>query len=145
MEIRLLHTEVPLIRFDKLELDEAKANSESAYKLGLDVLQDAKNVKIFAILFELEFIHHSEFRLELRFLAWFETSEPLTKEIMDSPMARINAPAIAFPYLRSFVTLLTLNTGFRPAILPAINFIKMYEDLKAAEKQGNGGSSKLLK
>jgi preprotein translocase subunit SecB len=149
MEFRLLHTEVPLIRFDKLELNEGSGakepNPEASYKLGLDVYPDAHNQNMFAVLFDMELVHHEEFKLHLKFVAWFETSEPLNEAEVRSPLARINAPAIAFPYLRSFVTLLTLNTGFRPAILPAINFIKMYEDLKVAEKQGNDGGSTLLK
>jgi preprotein translocase subunit SecB len=34
-----------------------------------------------------------------------------------------NAPAIAFPYLRSFISTLTLNAGYILAVLLSINFV----------------------
>jgi len=135
MEFRLVHTEVPLLRLDKLNLSESGSPEESqeggAYKLGLNVFLDPIRPNTFGVLFEIDLTHHNEFKLLLHYLSWFESPEPIQKEDVDSPFARINAPAIAFPYLRSFVSLVTLNSGFRLAILPTVNFVKMYQEFEA--------------
>jgi len=107
----------------------------SAYKLGLNVFQDAIRPNTFGVLFEIDLAHHREFRIQLHYLAWFESQQTISKEDVESPFARINAPAIAFPYLRSFVSLLTLNSGFRPAILPTVNFVKMYKEFSAVNSK----------
>jgi preprotein translocase subunit SecB len=76
-------------------------------------------------------VQPEEFKLQMQFVAWFESPTPLGKEDINSAFARINAPAIAFPYLRSFISLLTLNSGFRPVILSTVNFVEMHKEFEA--------------
>ena len=140
MKFRLVHTEVPSLRLDKIELNEenqkkgADLGADAALKLGLNVFPDSNRQEMFGVLFDVELVQPEEFKLQMKFVAWFESPEPLTKEDVNSAFARINAPAIAFPYLRSFVSLLTLNSGLRPAILSTVNFIEMHKEFEA--KQG---------
>ena len=54
----------------------------------------------------------------------FITDEEITEDFKISHFPKINAPAIAYPYLRAFVSNLTLQSGVDPAMLPTINFIK---------------------
>ncbi len=54
----------------------------------------------------------------------FETDMPITPEFKESPFVKLNSPAIAFPFLRSFITTVTTNAGITPIILPAFNFTK---------------------
>lgn len=56
------------------------------------------------------------------YLAEFETDEPIDQEFMDGHFPSVNAPAIAYPFLRSYVSTVTLNSGVEPMILPTINF-----------------------
>ena len=69
------------------------------------------------------------FDLEIEFVAIFGTSEAIDDNFKKSTFVKINSPAIAFPYLRSFVSTLTLNAGLPPLILPAYNFTKENEDI----------------
>lgn len=62
--------------------------------------------------------------LKTVFVAVFKTSDPIDAEFMESDFVKVNSPAIAFPYLRSFITTLTTNSGVPPFILPAYNFTK---------------------
>jgi len=137
MKFLLVHTEVPLLNFNKLERSEEsrgmEANVASVYKLALNVFPDSKRKNMFAVLFDVEMLQPEEFNLKLHFVAWFESPQHLEDAEVNSPFARINAPAIAFPYLRSFVSLLTLNAGFKPAILSPVNFVKVYEELESAK------------
>ena len=43
---------------------------------------------------------------------------------------KANAPAIAFPYVRVFISNITLNAGYNPIVLPSFNFIKLAEENK---------------
>lgn len=38
-----------------------------------------------------------------------------------------NGVAILFPYLRSEITLLTSQPGFKPVVLPAVNIVEMFK------------------
>lgn len=68
------------------------------------------------------------FFLSLLAVAEFETNIDLNQEFKDSPFAKINAPAIAFPYIRTFISNFTLNSGISPIILPSFNFVKIAEE-----------------
>ena len=69
------------------------------------------------------------FYLKIEFVAIFGTSEAIDDNFKKSTFVKINSPAIAFPYLRSFISTLTLNAGLPPLILPAYNFTKENEDI----------------
>jgi len=64
--------------------------------------------------------------------AIFETSLPVTDDFLASDFAKLNAPAISFPFLRAFISNFTLNAGYNPIILPAFNFSKA-EEVKQTE------------
>lgn len=64
-----------------------------------------------------------DLRLEMHFL--FEAEEPLTEDFMNSPFLKINAPAIAFPYLRSYISNLTMQSGYEAVVLPSVNFVRI--------------------
>lgn len=129
MQIQLIHTEAPKIDLKKMaHIDGNIAiDEQELFELGLRVFADEKRKEVFGVLFMLQLRHRGEFLLTLDYLAWFEAEQPIEKAFLDSPFAKVNAPAIAFPYLRSFVSFLTLNSGYRPAILPTVNFMKMLQ------------------
>lgn len=45
-------------------------------------------------------------------------------EFMKGNFININAPAIAFPYLRAYITNISIQSGYNPIILPSINFVE---------------------
>ncbi len=60
----------------------------------------------------------------------FLTSDPIDENFKMSDFASINAPAIGFPFLRSFIQTLCVNMGIPPIVLPSFNFAaaKMIQD-----------------
>ncbi|WP_018478139.1 protein-export chaperone SecB [Pontibacter roseus] len=72
--------------------------------------------------------------LEIEATAIFESDKEVNDDFLGSGFAKVNAPAIAFPYLRSFISTLTLNAGYTPVILPSVNFTKSVEKV-AQNKQ----------
>lgn len=49
----------------------------------------------------------------------------LNNDFIKSPFLKVNASAIPFPYIRSFVSNLTLQAGYAPVILPSVNFVAL--------------------
>lgn len=60
--------------------------------------------------------------LKVKYIAQFEVDEAITQEFKDGLFTRVNAPAIAYPYVRTFISNTLLNAGFDPIMLPSVNF-----------------------
>ncbi|WP_110389187.1 protein-export chaperone SecB [Rivihabitans pingtungensis] len=62
-----------------------------------------------------------------RYLAEFKSSEKITPELLDTnSFFHVNAPAIAYPFMRAFIATVLLNAGYEPPMLPAVNFQELY-------------------
>lgn len=62
------------------------------------------------------------FKLCVESTALFKTQEVINNDFKESSFATLNAPAIAFPFLRSFIQTFCVNAGIPPIILPSFNF-----------------------
>ncbi len=121
MQLRILHSQV--IKLDITKADKEKKESDKKiFNIGFNAQYDSNDNMIFVILFDLEVYHPNDFKLKCKYGVWFKASEAIDDEFKASPFPTINAPAIAFPFLRSLISTITLNSGFSPAILPSINF-----------------------
>ena len=125
MQIRFKH-----IQFTELEtivktLDK-NVTSELETSLNIDNAFNDENLNEFIVNFYIK-IENSEktFQLKLKAIAQFSTKEDVTDEFKKSPFIEINAPAIAFPYVRTFISNLTLNMGYNPILLPIFNFVEL--------------------
>ena len=70
-------------------------------------------------------IKDSEFSITLEMLFIFQVDRIIDDKFKQSDFIKINAPAIAFPYIRSYISNLTLQSGFDPIILPSVNFVEL--------------------
>ena len=59
-----------------------------------------------------------------KFVARFECDDTITDEFKHSNFPKVNAPAIAYPFLRAFVNNYFVNAGYNPVLLPTYNFTK---------------------
>lgn len=90
-----------------------------------------ENKNDFAIFFILELDNDkNNFSLKINAVSHFEANSPLDENFESSSFAKISAPAIAFPYLRAFLSNLTLNAGFESIILPSFNFVTLSEEIQ---------------
>lgn len=60
--------------------------------------------------------------VEMRF--FFRADSIITDEFKNGPFPSINAPAIAFPYLRCFLSILTMQAGYPSVMIPSVNFVE---------------------
>ncbi|MEM0955426.1 MAG: protein-export chaperone SecB [Pseudomonadota bacterium] len=114
--------------------DEESEEAGNTYRLRFSAGFNEDDRSSFAIRFACEVASKDEFKLELEYLAIFEVDEPYDDDFMSGPFVRVNAPAIAYPYLRAFVSNLTLNCGYEANYLPTVNFQVLYNEELAADR-----------
>jgi len=123
MKIKLLDYKVVNLEFKASE--ESSAIRSAKNDLSLEVGQfypDDEN-QVFGVGFKVAFCQEGyTVHVEMRF--FFQTDSIITDEFKSGPFPAINAPAIAFPYLRSFLSILTMQAGYPPVMIPSVNFVE---------------------
>ena len=130
MNIKLKSTKVTSLMLEGNEETES-GDFEFSYSQGYSEDKD----KEFTIRFESVIGLEEGVKLEIVFDADFVCDERISEKFKDSHFPSVNAPAIAFPYLRVFISNFSLNSGYDTVILPAINFQALAK--KKAEKNKN--------
>ena len=123
MKIQLKEWRVQNLTF-KMRKSSIRKNHFSL-SIGNTLFED--NLKCFGVGFCME-INDKDFKIKVEMLFRFETDINLDEEFKKSDFIRINAPAIAYPYVRSFISNLTLQAGFSPVILPSVNFVQLVKE-----------------
>lgn len=67
------------------------------------------------------------FQLSITQDAFFTSDSEIDEAFKASNFPRINAPAIAYPFLRSLVSTITINAGYPAIIIPTVNFAALSE------------------
>ena len=124
MKIRLDNWHIVDLNFSVLKNEERKDNS---FDLSLGHFFPEEKKESFGIAFNIE-IKDKRFDLTLEALFMFSVDSQITEEFKLSDFPKINAPAIAFPYLRAYISNLTLQSGFEPIMLPSINFVNLAKE-----------------
>lgn len=115
-----------IINLDLKTVDDNEKNKNS-FDLSTGHFFSEKDPNEFGIGFEVE-INDIEFNLSLEAIFVFKVDEEITEEFKVSDFPKINAPAISFPYLRAYISNLTLQSGYKPVILPSINFVSLAQE-----------------
>lgn len=123
MRIQLESWKIQTLNFGMIE-DKREENS-FALKVGQIFPEDEK--KQFVIVFDID-LKDKDFNLVFQVAFIFSTEDEITEDFKFSDFPKINAPAIAFPFIRAYISNLTLQSGFEPVILPSINFVKLAQE-----------------
>lgn len=106
--------------------DGAISNGNARFKTRVEFGEDT-----FFVIFALTLKTDEDVVIKISFRSQFKTDAPLDDEFKKSSFAYVNAPAIAYPYLRAYVSNFTLNSGYAPIMLPSVNFVAMKEKVIA--------------
>lgn len=130
MNISLRDTRVEKFTFDQIEapLDEDEIGL-SYFTAFNDELKNS-----FIVKFELALKSKEGFSFFINYVAFFETDQEFDDTFKISHFPLENAPAIAYPFLRSFISTITVNAGYSPVLIPTVNFHALAEQkAKASE------------
>lgn len=112
-----------IVKMNYSLLKEKEKREDNSLGLKFKNFFNDKYKKSFKIAFYLK-LEGEDFNLDIDAIFNFTADKEITEEFKKSNFPRINAPAIAYPYLRAYVSNLTLQSGVNPAMLPTINFVK---------------------
>lgn len=126
MTIQLTDWKISNLNFSLLPVDSYRAENNFNLQTG-NHFHSNSNDDEFIISFNVK-IEDQIFDLVLEAMFTFQVNEKITEEFKLSDFPKVNAPAIAFPYIRAYISNLTLQSGIDPVILPSINFVKLAED-----------------
>lgn len=126
MDIQLNNCQVKSLKFE-----ESKEAMELTMAHGVSYQEEEP--KAFAIYFKISLPAENNL-LSIEYIATFTTSKEVDNKFKESYFPSVNAPAIAYPYLRSFVSQFLLLSGYDPQILPTINFVKMQKEKEVTTK-----------
>lgn len=101
-----------------------KSISEPTFSMqvGLGFSDDERNKRRFVVGFKIAVGDRDmDLKMEMQFV--FVADSDIDRKFKDSDFPKVNAPAIAFPYLRAFVSNLTMQAGYSTLILPSVNFV----------------------
>lgn len=110
-----------------LSILKAEKRTENSFNLNTGNFFPVEEPKKFGIVFNIE-IKDKIFDLNIEAVFIFSLDNDVTEEFKVSDFPKINAPAIAFPYIRAYISNLTLQSGFQPIILPSINFVNLAKE-----------------
>ncbi len=120
MKISLKECKVQEMTFSAVKNDDRK---EDSFDLKTSQVFPEEDNRRFDLFFEID-VKDTDFDLFIKMLFIFEIDDDITEEFKVSDFPKINAPAIAFPFLRALVSNITLQSGLRPVMLPSINFVE---------------------
>lgn len=116
MEIRLIETSV-------LELHLTPSEQGAKDVLRFSPLYRDEHSHRFAVLFDVKAVLKSAV-LSLKYYAVFECTDEITDDFRASHFPKVNAPAVAYPYVRAFVSQFSALTTGEAFTLPIRNFVK---------------------
>ena len=101
-------------------------SNENKFQLSFGHALSQGNPREFVVGFKIG-LNEAAFSLAVEMVFVFETDSEIDEGFKDSPFMKINAPAIAFPYIRAYISNLTLQSGYDSVILPSVNFVSLTE------------------
>lgn len=92
---------------------------------------------VFIVTFDFTLTSDSDFKVVLIQDFFFESDLSLDDDFWKGSFHKINAPAIAYPFLRAFISTVLLNAGLEAINLPSINFVEMSKKMDKDKSQPN--------
>ncbi|SJM38128.1 preprotein translocase subunit SecB [Psychrobacter pasteurii] len=126
MNIQLKHWQVTSLKMTSENIN-TFTSATSSGDLHLEVGNTFIDDQNFDVLFKIN-LSDDEFSLEIEARFDFQLDVIMTEDFKTSSFPVVNAPAISFPYLRAFISNLTLQSGIKPIILPSINFVELHKN-----------------
>ena len=106
-----------------IELESSKSNVKSLSVFTKFPNSDSES-RDSLVTFEIVLSLSQGYLLEIEHSSIFTSNVNLDKKFQESNFPKVNAPAIAYPFLRTFIANFLLNSGYEPIILPSLNFTK---------------------
>lgn len=123
LAIKLQHTKV-----DELKIFNSSGEDDgNELDISFSNIFNENNKREFNLIFEIKIVHKDKKVFNLKYSSKFVTNIDITEDFKNSHFPIVNAPAIAFPFVRAYISTLMTLSGYDSLILPTINFSEAYE------------------
>lgn len=124
--IRLVKFTVNSVNFESKSQIDDEVSSKLSISISVSTAFSDTESRNFIVSFDLSISskNNDDLKINIKASSLFETETIINDEFKNSGFVKTNSPAIAFPFLRSYVNTLTVNSGIKPIILPSFNFSK---------------------
>ena len=97
-------------------------NEESQLRVDFNVQGILRKKGEFALRFETKISNdENSLNIEIGTTGYFTFNNQLAEDESLHQMLALNAPAILFPYIRSYISILSVQSGLNPIVLPTLN------------------------
>jgi preprotein translocase subunit SecB len=131
-EIKLIAFKAVTVHFTTIaQPTEEQSKQEFQFRLSDLKVSDKPRwfVKVFSIRLNIPSGFGPEIVIcEVEYHTVFERNIDIDDSFLSSDFARISAPAIGFPYVRAFISTISMQAGMFPVILPSINFVQFSKE-----------------
>ncbi|RRV35645.1 preprotein translocase subunit SecB [Stutzerimonas stutzeri] len=126
--LRLLITDFEPIEKNGDSEDQAPAAGKATFSVKVDF-----DTERFFVTFDLTLITEENKTINVIYASEFRTDHRIDDDFKKGNFPYINAPAIAYPFLRAFISNLTLNCGYAAIMLPSVNFVELKDRIEKPE------------
>lgn len=113
--------------FDQENFKQDKKNRDQ-FSFDLDVVFSEVDSAQFMVTIQAELTKKDQYLMQMVFVSEFKVDRDIDEAFKTSKFPYVNAPAIAYPFFRSFVANTLVNAGWDVHYLPSVNFEKLYND-----------------
>ncbi len=128
MNIQLTSTKVLFLKIQPAQDDFTQQEEKFSFDYQVEFPDSVKDKFIVVIKALIE--HQSGYHLDTIFLAEFKVDSEVNEDFKKSKFPFVNAPAIAYPFFRSFIANNFVNCGLEVMYLPSVNFELLYRKKK---------------
>ena len=111
----------------KILFERGTPNKGYVYNININnaLIVDEENPNLFQVFFHINIGSKDEdkpLNIQVEAVGYFELTGDIPEDVVDN-YKNISAPSIVYPYIRAFLSNLTLLSGLNPINLPPINFV----------------------
>lgn len=122
LAIKLHHTKV-----EELKIFNSSNDNSNELDISFSNTFNESSKREFDLTFEIKIEHKDKKVFDIKYSSTFITNIDITEEFKNSHFPIVNAPAIAFPFVRAYISTLMTLSGYDSLILPTINFAEAFE------------------
>lgn len=129
MKFQLQKTEFEKLVVNRNDKEIESQKFDFQYKIGTS----KSDIKIFVIAFVSK-LESKYITIESTFVSKFISDSDVDEAFIKGNFAKINAPAIAFPFLRAALANISVLCGHDPIYIPAVNFVELIKNSDIVEE-----------
>jgi len=127
-KLRLESFKIIKVNYSNDNMKESHSLGDLKININLHSEFSEEKKNSFFLLFNVELRGvQNSFELKILSKSTFVSEENYPQGFKNSDFVLINAPAIVFPFIRSFINTFTSTSGIGQVILPSINFAKTFK------------------